>query len=258
MKVVLVSGGFDPIHSGHIAYLKEAKSMGDRLIVALNSDDWLKNKKGKFFMPFKERKIILSNIRFVDEVIAFEDDEAGSCKNALEKVKLDHPNDEILFCNGGDRNEQNIPEMEVKGVSFHFGVGGKDKKNSSSWILKNFEYTSEKRVWGKFFNLFEDKNLKLKELIISPNNGMSFQRHFHRNEIWFVSKGSCVVNFSEKDAENFESINLKKEEVFHVQKKAWHQITNPFDEPCHIIEIQYGEKAEENDIERLRYYDAKN
>ena len=100
--------------------------------------------------------------------------------------------------------------------------------------------------------------MKLKELIISPNNGMSFQRHFHRNEIWFVSKGSCVVNFSEKDAENFESINLKKEEVFHVQKKAWHQITNPFDEPCHIIEIQYGEKAEENDIERLRYYDAKN
>ena len=80
---------------------------------------------------------------------------------------------------------------------------------------------------GKIFNLFEDKNLKLKELIISPNNGMSFQRHFHRNEIWFVSKGSCVVNFSEKDAENFESINLKKEEVFHVQKKAWHQITNP-------------------------------
>ena len=124
--------------------------------------------------------------------------------------------------------------------------------------MKNFEYPSEKRVWGKFFNLFEDKNLKLKELIISPNNGMSFQRHFHRNEIWFVSKGSCVVNFSEKDAENFESINLKKEEIFHVQKRAWHQITNPFDEPCHIIEIQYGEKAEENDIERLRYYDAKN
>ena len=138
MKVVLVSGGFDPIHSGHMAYLKEAKSMGDRLIVALNSDDWLKNKKGKFFMPFKERKIILSNIRFVDEVIAFEDDEAGSCKNALEKVKLDHPNDEILFCNGGDRNKQNIPEMEVKGVSFHFGGGGKDKKNSASWIHKKF------------------------------------------------------------------------------------------------------------------------
>ena len=74
MKVVLVSGGFDPIHSGHIAYLKEAKSMGDRLIVALNSDDWLKNKR-KIFYALQGRKIILSNIRFVDEVIAFEDDE---------------------------------------------------------------------------------------------------------------------------------------------------------------------------------------
>ena len=62
MKIVLVSGGFDPIHSGHISYLDSAKIMGDRLIVALNSDDWLIKKKGKFFMPFEERKIILSNI----------------------------------------------------------------------------------------------------------------------------------------------------------------------------------------------------
>ena len=123
--------------------------------------------------------------------------------------------------------------------------------------MKNFEYSSEERVWGKFFNLFADKNLKLKELIISPNSGMSFQRHFHRDEIWFISKGACVVNFSEKDAATYEAIELKAEKVFHVQKKAWHQITNPFEEPCHIIEIQYGEKTDENDIERLRYYDAK-
>ena len=257
MKVVIVSGGFDPIHSGHISYLESARSMGDRLIVALNSDDWLIKKKGKFFMPFEERKIILSNIKSVDEVISFADDDIGSCKDALEKTKLKFPNDEILFCNGGDRNEGNTLEKEVEGVSFHFGVGGNDKKNSSSWILKNFEYSSEERVWGKFFNLFEDKNLKIKELIISPKSGMSFQRHFHRDEIWFVSRGACVVNFSEKDAATYEAIELKAEQVFHVQKKAWHQITNPFEEPCHIIEIQYGEKTDENDIERLRYYDAK-
>jgi len=257
MKVVIVSGGFDPIHSGHISYLESAKSLGDRLIVALNSDDWLIKKKGRFFMPFEERKIILSNIKFVDEVISFADDDIGSCKDALEQTKLACPNDEIIFCNGGDRNEGNIPEMEVEGVNFYFGVGGNDKKNSSSWILKNYEHPSEERVWGKFFNLFEDENLKLKELIISPNSGMSFQRHFHRNEIWFVSKGVCVVNFSEKDAETYEAIELKTEQVFHVQKKAWHQITNPFDTPCHIIEIQYGEETDENDIERLRYYDAK-
>ena len=258
MKIVVVSGGFDPIHSGHIAYLEEAKKLGDKLIVALNSDDWLIKKKGKFFMPFAEREIILKNLKPVDDVISFEDDELGSCKDALNKTKLKYPDEEILFCNGGDRNKENIPEMKVSDVTFHFEVGGKDKKNSSSWILKNFEHSSEDRVWGKFYNLFIDKNLKLKELIVDPKKGMSFQRHFHRNEIWFVSKGKCLINFSKVDAENFQSIELNKEQVFHVEKEAWHQITNPFDEPCHIIEIQYGEKTDEDDIERLRFYDNEN
>jgi len=258
MKIVVVSGGFDPIHSGHIAYLKEAKKLGDKLIVALNSDDWLIKKKGKFFMPFAEREIILKNLKPVDDVISFEDDELGSCKDALNKTKLKYPDEEILFCNGGDRNKENIPEMEVSDVTFHFEVGGEDKKNSSSWILKNFEHSSENRVWGKFYNLFVDENLKLKELIVDPKKGMSFQRHFHRNEIWFVSKGKCLVNFSKVDAENFQSIELNKEQVFHVEKEAWHQITNPFDKPCHIIEIQYGEKTDEDDIERLRFYDNEN
>ena len=258
MKIVVVSGGFDPIHSGHIAYLEEAKKLGDKLIVALNSDDWLIKKKGKFFMPFAEREIILKNLKPVDDVISFEDDALGSCIDALNKTKLKYPDEEILFCNGGDRNKENIPEMEVSDVTFHFEVGGEDKKNSSSWILKNFEHSSENRVWGKFYNLFVDENLKLKELIVDPKKGMSFQRHFHRNEIWFVSKGKCLINFSKEDAENFQSIELNKEQVFHVEKEAWHQITNPFDEPCHIIEIQYGEKTDEDDIERLRFYDNEN
>ena len=74
MKISVVSGGFDPIHSGHISYLKSAKKIGDYLIVALNSDEWLINKKKKVFMPLKERKNILRNISFVDEVITFKDD----------------------------------------------------------------------------------------------------------------------------------------------------------------------------------------
>ena len=209
-------------------------------------------------MPFAEREIILKNLKPVDDVISFEDDELGSCKDALNKTKLKYPDEEILFCNGGDRNKENIPEMEVSDITFHFEVGGEDKKNSSSWILKNFEHSSENRVWGKFYNLFIDKNLKLKELIVDPKKGMSFQRHFHRNEIWFVSKGKCLINFSKVDAENFQSIELNKEQVFHVEKEAWHQITNPFDEPCHIIEIQYGEKTDEDDIERIRFYDNEN
>ncbi len=144
--------------------------------------------------------------------------------------------------------------MIIKGISFKFGVGGDKKLNSSSWILKDHAFEKEKRRWGLFYNLFIDNRLKLKELIIEPGKGMSFQKHYHRNEIWFVSKGNCLVNFSKLDPESYEEIILKTEESFHVPAKAWHQIINPYDEPCHIIEIQYGPETSEDDIERLRYY----
>ena len=135
MKVVIVSGGFDPIHSGHIQFMLEAKKLGDILIVALNSDEWLIEKKGKEFMPFEERKVVLENISCVDQVIGFEDDDLGSCINALKSIKKMFPKDEIIFPNGGDRNRENIPEMIEEGVQFLFGIGGNFKKNSSSSIL---------------------------------------------------------------------------------------------------------------------------
>ena len=128
MKIIVVSGGFDPIHSGHIEYFKSAKAMGDKLIVALNSDEWLINKKQKYFMPFNERKTIIENLLMVDKVIDFDDDNKQSCSLALEKIKKSYPDDQIIFCNGGDRNKSNIPEMDVKGIDFVFGVGGEDKK----------------------------------------------------------------------------------------------------------------------------------
>lgn len=255
MKICVVSGGFDPIHSGHIAYFKSAKSLGDILIVALNSDDWLVKKKLKFFMPFEERKIIIENFEVVDMVVDFDDDDLGSCINGLKKIKTMYPADEIIFCNGGDRNKKNIPEMSLSDINFEFGVGGDDKKNSSSWILKKFQYDSEDRIWGSFYNLFKDTGLKVKELIVNPGKGLSFQRHFFRSELWFVSKGSCTVNYSETVADDFKSINLSKNETIHINKEAWHQIINTNHEPCHIIEIQYGEKTIEEDIERLRYYE---
>ena len=100
MKISVVSGGFDPLHSGHIQYLKASAKIGDHLVVALNSDDWLIAKKGKNFLPFSERKLILQHLEMVDEVIEFDDDELGSCKNALYKIKEKYPSDEIIFCNG--------------------------------------------------------------------------------------------------------------------------------------------------------------
>jgi D-beta-D-heptose 7-phosphate kinase/D-beta-D-heptose 1-phosphate adenosyltransferase len=147
--IVLITGGFDPIHSGHIAYINAAKKLGNHLIVGINSDEWLKRKKGKSFLSFNERKIILENLRAVDEVIGF-DDSDDSAKDAIyqvaKKYSYDYSTDStphIIFANGGDRTGKNIPEMDVDvdNVSFMFGVGGKDKKNSSSWILNNWQKT---------------------------------------------------------------------------------------------------------------------
>ena len=254
MKVVLVTGGFDPIHSGHISYLNSARALGDELIVGLNSDAWLENKKEKYFMPFTERKIIIENLSCVDQVIGFQDDTEGSAINALEHVKKLYPDETILFANGGDRNIENIPEMSVKGVEFLFGIGGDDKKNSSSWILKKWKYFQEERVWGSYYNLFKDGDVKVKELIVAPKQGMSFQRHQFRSEIWLVSKGCCVVNFSKDNPENRQTVTLKKFDKYLAKVGDWHQITNPFDQPCHLIEIQYGEEVSEDDIERLDFY----
>ena len=254
MKISVVSGGFDPIHSGHISYINAAKKYGDYVIIALNSDEWLRQKKGKEFMPFEERKAILENIKNVDEVISFEDDKAGSCINALEKIKAKFPDHEIIFCNGGDRGKENIPEMSVKDITFEFSVGGDDKKNSSSWILKNWKYDKERRVWGEFFNLFEDDQVKVKELIIEPKKGMSLQKHHKRSEIWLVSQGKCLVNYSKVAPDKIEEIALDKHNSLHVELGDWHQITNPFNETCKIIEIQYGKETIEEDIERHSYY----
>lgn len=138
MKIVVVSGGFDPLHAGHISYLQEAKSLGDLLFVLLNSDAWLRKKKGKEFLSFADRKLIIENLNFVNEVINFKDDKQGSCIDGLKIIQQRFPKDEILFTNGGDRSPKNIPEMTLDGINFIFGIGGDKKLNSSSKILKDW------------------------------------------------------------------------------------------------------------------------
>ena len=158
----------------------------------------------------------------------------------MEKIKARYPDETIIFCNGGDRTKKNIPEMTVKNIEFKFGVGGDHKKNSSSWILKNWQYGGENRIWGSFYNFYDSKDVKLKELIVNPKKGMSFQKHNHRNEIWLVIKGSCEVIYAKDNPQKKDKTLLKKFDKFFVQKGEWHQIINPFNQDCHIIEIQYG------------------
>ncbi len=135
MKIVVVSGGFDPIHSGHLAMLREAAGMGDKLIVGVNSDIWLTKKKGKPFMNIDERKAILQAIRWVDEVWEF-DDSDGTARELLERVMSYYTtriyeSNEFVFANGGDRNAENNAEADVPGWEFEYGVGGDYKNNSA-------------------------------------------------------------------------------------------------------------------------------
>ena len=128
MKIVLVTGGFDPIHSGHIEYFNAAKALGDKLIVGVNSDNWLARKKGKAFMPATDRIRVIESLKMIDGVILF-DDSDNTAIEAIKNVKMLYPTDQIIFANGGDRIATNVPEISVSDVLFKFGVGGDTKSN---------------------------------------------------------------------------------------------------------------------------------
>lgn len=248
-KIILVTGGFDPLHSGHIAYFKAARALGDHLIVGINSDEWLTNKKGQPFMPWHERAEIIRNLSVVDEVIAF-DDSDGSAKSACYNVKKQYPDDTVVFANGGDRTAKNIPEMSVPGIVFSFGVGGSNKMNSSSWILEEWRAPKTERPWGYYRVLHEVDGAKVKELTVNPGCSLSMQRHQQRSEFWMVTEGSAVlVSMSDREYV-YPPKTLQKHESVFIPVTLWHKLTNPFDVPCRIVEIQYGELCNEEDIER--------
>jgi len=252
-RIVLITGGFDPLHSGHIAYIKAARELGDSLIVGINSDQWLQRKKGQEFMSWEERSIIVANLHDVDRVINF-DDSDNSAKDAIRKVRAIYPNAQIIFANGGDRTKENIPEMnllsEMLHLEFVFGVGGEDKKNSSSWILQEWKAPKTERQWGYYRVLHETPGMKVKELTVNPKQSLSMQRHWLRSEYWIVNDGAAVVNSMTDGGYALPPKYLHKHAEYHVPLLGWHQLTNPYDIPLRVVEIQYGERCVEEDIER--------
>ena len=242
---VLVTGGFDPIHSGHIAYFEAARLLGHRLVVGLNSDAWLTRKKGRPFMDFRDRFDVIRAIKHVDQVIDFDDDD-GSAFDAIRKVLKMYPGDEIIFANGGDRTSENIPEMAIshEKLRFSFGIGGENKKNSSSDILARWKLNRTRRDWGVFDVLREYPGCKVKELIVRPGKSTSLQRHFKRAELWFVRAGvgtAVVGDFR---------LKLARGSYVGVNTGEWHQIINTGDDPLCIVEVQFGAECVEDDIER--------
>ena len=133
--VVAVSGGFDPVHIGHVRMFREARALGDRLVVILNNDNWIRNKKGKPFMPEGERKEIIESIRWVDEVVLTGHDAECADRSVSTELRRIRPD---IFANGGDRFADNTPEAIVcseLGIRTAFGVGHGGKVQSSSWLI---------------------------------------------------------------------------------------------------------------------------
>ena len=147
-KVSLVTGGFDPIHSGHIAYFERAKYLSDYLVVGLNTNEWLTRKKGQYFLPWIERADIIRHLNMVDAVISWNDEDDSACGAIAKCLEI---SENVIFCNGGDRIKTNTPEIKGYGddprVEFKFAIGGEDKMNSSSWILNDY-FNRQRKLLG--------------------------------------------------------------------------------------------------------------
>lgn len=143
IKVVAVSGGFDPVHIGHVRMFQEAKKLGDYLVVILNNDNWLKDKKGYVFMPQEERAEIIRAFACVDSVYVTEHKPGDPDRSVCEALWVIRPD---IFANGGDRKDvRDIPEFQAcerMGAEMQFGVGG-GKIQSSSWLVDKAKENGE-------------------------------------------------------------------------------------------------------------------
>ena len=252
--IVLVTGGFDPLHPGHIEYFKAAKQLGDELHVGLNSDDWLTRKKGRPFMKFSDRVSIIEALSIVDKVISFDDKDDSAC-GAIYKTLATHGRCKIIFANGGDRSNTTTPEYKIyhdmNGVEFVFGVGGDNKMNSSSWILDEWKTQKTERDWGywRVLDHKPEKGYKVKELVIYPGKSLSDQRHFKRSEQWIILEGK--VDMTTEYNSILDTVVLKPHGMpYEINKEVWHKPSNNGEENAHILEIQWGSECIEEDIER--------
>lgn len=230
MWKVLSSGGYDPVHPGHIEALQKAKALrggGDNTwhIVALNSDDWLVRKKGYLMMTWEQRAAVLRELRCVDEVVPVNDKD-GTVVEALRRL---YPH---VFAKGGDRLAENTPEAEFcKQADIEVAYGLGDKIASSSTIFMG-SLPDVQRKWGSYRVIYTGGGRQIKILTVNPGCKTSNQRHFRRTEYF--------VNLD----------NLGRWTTFAcVPSGTWHELTNDTTKPVEYLEIQVGD-IDESDIER--------
>ncbi len=143
-RLVMVSGGFDPVHIGHVRMFEEAKKLGDELVVVINNDNWLTYKKGFAFMTQDDRKEIIESFRPVDRVILTAHSPDTNDISVCQEIRMIRPD---IFANGGDRKSDNIPEYalcEELGIEMVFNVGHGGKiRSSSELVQKQREFSAK-------------------------------------------------------------------------------------------------------------------
>ena len=254
-KYVLISGGFDPIHEGHLDLINGAAKAG-KVIAIVNSDKSLVDKKGYFFMNQDQRINVIKNLKNVhDAYISIDKD--STVRKTIESIVKEKLYKIAYFANGGDRSKpEDIPEREVcesNSIELIFNVGG-DKIQSSSILTQsltekilnlNNDSSIVKKPWGYFRNFIYEDNYLLKKIVILPQEEISYQSHKYRDEHWIIVKGEIEVTKENK------KLQLSENNYLFIQSNTKHKMTNHSDTPVVIIEVQTGKFISEDDIERF-------
>jgi cytidyltransferase-like protein len=244
----IVSGGFDPVHIGHLKMFQDANKLADKVIILLNNDNWLIKKKGKPFMNQNQRKEILEEFKSISEVIIQTSSEPSSSA-AIEEFALKNKNKKICYCNGGDRNDiENILEASICkefNIELEFGVGGEDKIESSSQLSKNYLGNVEIRPWGNYHIIAKNSGYQIKEIKVNQYSKLSLQKHKNRSEFWQILRGESKITIGDKE------YYLKEKEHIYIPINTVHRIENVGIKELVFIEIQLGENLKEEDIIRI-------
>ena len=240
---VIISGGFDPIHVGHLRMIQESSKLASRLIVIANSDKFLIEKKGYAFMPIQERIEIIMGFSEVYKAVESIDDDLTVCKT-LERLAAEE--NIKCFANGGDRkNEADIPEAKIckkYNIDMEFNVGGGKIQSSSSLVSAEID-----KPWGSYRTFEKGEGYLLKRITVLPDETLSLQAHKHRAEHWFVVEGEATI---ECDGE---TKTVEQYESFFIPLGSKHRLSNLSSNILKVVEVQIGDTLSEEDI--VRYED---
>lgn len=249
---VAVSGGFDPLHVGHVRMFEEARKLGDKLVVVLNNDNWLRDKKGFAFMPQEERAEMIQAFPSVDKVVITNHapGEYYTDKSVVRELRDLKPD---IFANGGDRFADNIPEAvccRELGIKMIFNIGRGGKIQSSSWMIRDASraFARSVRPWGEFYGWDKGETWYLKTLYVSPKKRLSLQYHYQRSELWVLVSGDAAATTGPKKGP-LKRVTLKRGELFTVPKGYIHRLESK--KGGVLVEIAEG-KFDENDTVRLQ------